>query len=85
MDLKAQFEAAAARSKMLPSRPSDDVLLQLYSLFKQGSEGDVSGDPPGFFDFVGQAKYDAWAKNKGMSKEAAMKEYVALVDRLAKG
>jgi diazepam-binding inhibitor (GABA receptor modulator, acyl-CoA-binding protein) len=85
MDLKASFEAAAARSKMLPSRPSDDVLLQLYALYKQATEGDVAGDPPGFFDFVGQAKYDAWEKHKGMAKEAAMQAYVALVDRLAKG
>jgi acyl-CoA-binding protein len=85
MDLKAQFEAAAARSKTLPTRPSNDVLLQLYALYKQASEGDVSGDAPGFFDLVGQAKYDAWEKLKGKAKDAAMKEYVALVDGLFKG
>jgi diazepam-binding inhibitor (GABA receptor modulator, acyl-CoA-binding protein) len=85
MDLKAQFEAAAARSKTLTTRPSNEVLLQLYALYKQGTEGDVTGDPPGFFDLVGQAKYDAWEKNRGMSKDAAMKAYIELVDRLAKG
>ncbi len=85
MDLKAQFEAAAARSKTLGVRPANEVLLQLYALYKQATEGDVSGDPPGFFDLVGQAKYDAWEKNQGMAKAAAMKAYVELVDRLAKG
>ena len=85
MDLKARFEAAAARSKTLVSRPSNDVLLQLYALYKQATEGDVSGDAPGFFDLVGQAKYDAWEKNKGMAKETAMKSYVELVGRLAVG
>jgi acyl-CoA-binding protein len=85
MDLKAQFVAAAARSKTLAARPSNEVLLQLYALYKQGSEGDVTGEAPGFFDLVGQAKYDAWEKNKGMTKDAAMKAYVELVDRLAKG
>ena len=82
MDLIARFEAAAARSKTLPKRPPDDVLLQLYALYKQATEGDVSGDPPGFFDLVGQAKYDAWETLKGTKKDTAMQEYVALVDRL---
>ena len=85
MDLKAQFEAAAARSKTLTPRPSNDVLLQLYALYKQSTEGDVTGDAPGFFDLVGQAKYDAWEKHQGMTKEAAMRAYIALVDGLVKG
>jgi diazepam-binding inhibitor (GABA receptor modulator, acyl-CoA-binding protein) len=85
MDLKAQFEAAAARSKTLAARPSNDVLLQLYALYKQGTEGDVTGEAPGFFDLVGQAKYDAWEKIKGTTRDAAMKAYVELVDRLARG
>ncbi len=85
MDPKARFETAAARSKTLASRPSNDVLLQLYALYKQATEGDVSGDAPGFFDLVGQAKYDAWEKNKGMTRDAAMTAYAELVDRLAKG
>jgi len=84
MDLKAQFEAAAARSKTLTSRPANDVLLQLYALYKQSTEGDVTGDAPGFFDLVGQAKYDAWERCRGMSGDDAMKAYIALVDSLFK-
>lgn len=63
-------------------RPSNEELLDLYALFKQGSEGDVSGERPTGFDFKGIAKYDAWASKKGVSKEDAMQQYVALVDRL---
>jgi len=85
MDLKTRFEAAAARSKTLPARPSDEVLLQVYALYKQATEGDVSGEAPGFFDLVGQAKFDAWERLKGKAKDAAMQEYVALVDGLFKG
>ena len=85
MDPKGEFEAAAVRSKTLPKRPSDEVLLQLYSLYKQATEGDVAGEEPGFFDFVGRAKYDAWEARRGMSREAAMKAYVELVNRLAAG
>jgi acyl-CoA-binding protein len=83
MDLKAQFEQAAADSKTLSEKPSNEVLLQLYSLYKQGSIGDVNTDPPSNpFDFVNKAKYEAWASLKGKSQEEAMKEYITLVGKL---
>ena len=80
--LKAKFEAAAADSKKLPERPSNDVLLQLYALYKQGTDGDVEGKRPGFTDLVGRAKYDAWAKLKGTPQEEAMQQYIDLVESL---
>ena len=83
MELKELFEKAAAESKTLSERPSNETLLQLYSLYKQGSEGDVNIDPPSNpFDFVAKAKHDAWSGLKGKSKEDAMKEYVDLVTKL---
>jgi acyl-CoA-binding protein len=81
-DLKSQFEAASVAVKALPDRPDNDTLLQLYALYKQGAEGDVSGPKPGFFDFVGTAKYEAWAKLAGMNTDEAMKKYIALVKKL---
>ncbi|MBK7016494.1 MAG: acyl-CoA-binding protein [Sulfuritalea sp.] len=81
-NLKKKFEAAAADSKKLPERPSNDVLLQLYALYKQGSEGDVEGKRPGFTDMVGRAKYDAWAAVKGTDTEDAMQQYIDLVKSL---
>jgi diazepam-binding inhibitor (GABA receptor modulating acyl-CoA-binding protein) len=80
--LKAKFESAAADSKKLPERPSNDVLLQLYALYKQGTDGDVEGKRPGFTDMVGRAKYDAWAAIKGTTTDDAMKRYIELVDSL---
>jgi acyl-CoA-binding protein len=80
--LKTKFEAAAADSKKLPERPSNDVLLQLYALYKQGTDGDVEGKRPGFTDMVGRAKYDAWAAVKGTAGDEAMKRYIELVDSL---
>lgn len=71
-----------ARSKELTQRPSNQELLDLYALFKQASEGDVTGDRPGGFDFKAIAKYDAWAERKGKSKEEAMKEYISIMDKL---
>ncbi len=81
-DLDAQFNQAAADAQKLPERPDNDTMLKLYGLFKQGSQGDVSGDKPGFFDFVGVAKYEAWEKRRGMSQEEAKQKYVDLVNSL---
>lgn len=83
MDLKNQFEQAVTESKALPDRPSNDTLLQLYSLYKQATQGDVTDGPPANpFDFVAKAKYEAWAALKGKTQEMAMKEYVHLINKL---
>ena len=81
-DLKKQFDAAAEAVKTVEERPDNDTMLRLYSLYKQATEGDVKGDRPGFMDFVGAAKYEAWEKLQGTSSEQAMKKYVALVQQL---
>ena len=83
MATQEEFEQAVERSKTLTERPSNDVLLQLYALYKQGSEGDVNTARPGGFDFKNIAKWDAWNSQKGKSKEEARAEYVQLVDKLA--
>ena len=82
-ELKAQFEQAIKDVQGLDERPDNDTLLRLYALYKQATDGDVSGAKPGFFDFVGTAKYEAWAKLKGTAGNEAMKQYVALVKKLA--
>lgn len=76
------FEAAVAAVKQLEERPDDATLLELYALFKQATEGDVSGDKPGFFDFVGAAKYEAWERLQGMDADQARERYVDLVRAL---
>ncbi|MEO8506658.1 MAG: acyl-CoA-binding protein [Betaproteobacteria bacterium] len=81
-DLKGKFEAAAAAAKQTKKKPDNATLLKLYSYYKQATDGDVKGDRPGGFDFVGGAKYDAWAKLKGMAKDEAMTNYVKQVDKL---
>jgi len=81
-DLNSRFEKASSVAKSLPSRPDNDTMLQLYALFKQGSSGDVSGQKPGFFDFVGVAKFEAWGKLKGLPQDDARKQYIDLVSKL---
>jgi acyl-CoA-binding protein len=76
------FESATKAVKTLEDRPDDATMLQLYALYKQGSAGDVSGNKPGFFDFVGTAKYEAWEKLKGTSQEEAQTTYIDTVRKL---
>ena len=81
-DLKASFDAAVAASKSLPDKPDNMTLLKIYALYKQASSGDADGKRPGFSDMVGRAKWDAWNEAKGKSSEAAMQEYVDLIESL---
>ena len=83
-DMKAQFEQAKKDVETLTKRPSNEDFLFLYAHFKQANGGDVKGDRPGMLDMVGRAKYDAWAKLKGMKPDDAMRKYVAKVEGLLK-
>ncbi len=82
MNLHEQFEQAVAESKQLPEKPSNDILLRIYSLYKQATQGDVSGEKPSGFDFVNLAKYNAWGSLKGKTSEESMQEYVDLINSL---
>ena len=82
-DLSTRFEQAVAQSKTLPERPDNATLLRLYALYKQASSGDVDGKRPGFTDMVGRAKWDAWNELNGTGRDAAMEQYIALVESLA--
>ena len=85
MTLKEQFEKAVTDSKLLTSRPDNDTLLMIYSLYKQATEGDVpDAGPSNPFDFVGIAKHGAWQKLQGTSADDAMTKYVALIESLKK-
>ena len=82
MNLDENFKSADHRATKLPKRHPNDILLQLYALYKQGNEGDVTGNRPGFADFEGRAKFDAWDRIKGKSNDEAKQEYISLVEKL---
>ena len=54
-------------------------LLDLYGLYKQATEGDVAGSRPGMLDLKGRAKFDAWSKRKGTSKDEAGQNWIRAV------
>jgi diazepam-binding inhibitor (GABA receptor modulator, acyl-CoA-binding protein) len=82
MSMEDQFSRAQERVNKLSRRPSNDQLLELYSLYKQAIVGNVTGDRPGGFDFKGRAKWDAWKQRDNLSRQEAMRQYVDLVERL---
>ena len=84
MPLEEDFKSAAERLTQLPKRPQNDILLQLYALYKQANEGDITGERPGFADFEGRAKFDSWKKLLGKSGEESKQEYISLVEKLEK-
>ena len=83
MELGERFNDSQTRVKALAKAPPNDDLLELYALYKQATVGDASGARPSMLDLKGRAKFDAWRKKKGLSKDDAMTKYVATVDRLA--
>jgi len=82
MSLQEQFAQAQAESKNLPERPDNMTLLKIYALYKQGANGDASGERPGMTDFVNRAKFDAWAALQGTSQDDAMQQYIDLIEEL---
>ena len=84
MALNEDFESAQVRAKKFTKMPSNEELLELYSLYKQATAGDTTGKRPGMLDLKGRAKFDAWSARKGTTRDAAMTAYVELVGRLEK-
>ncbi|KAI9784068.1 MAG: hypothetical protein M1835_003659 [Candelina submexicana] len=82
----ASFKKAVADSKQLKTKPTDDELLQLYALYKQGTQDPPieEAENPGTFDFKGKAKKRAWQKvvDEGTKPAQAQSQYVALVGKL---
>ena len=83
-DLQDNFKQAAIDVKTLTEKPSNEMLLKLYSNYKQATDGDVTGKRPGFTNIAGRAKFDAWTSLKGQSSDASMEAYIGLVQSLLK-
>ena len=83
-ELEQKFEDAKKHVLDLTSKPSNDVMLELYALNKQATIGDINADKPAMFDFVAAAKYNAWNAKLGMNKEEAQQKYIDYVESLFK-
>uniref|UniRef100_A0A3Q4HEV4 Acyl-CoA-binding domain-containing protein 6 n=1 Tax=Neolamprologus brichardi TaxID=32507 RepID=A0A3Q4HEV4_NEOBR len=81
-ELEREFESAADRVKDLIQTASRDQLLYLYARYKQVKVGKCNTPKPGFFDFEGQRKWQAWKQLGDMDQEQAMQEYISCVNIL---
>jgi diazepam-binding inhibitor (GABA receptor modulating acyl-CoA-binding protein) len=85
MPLIDDFNASAVKAKTLsPNTVTNEDLLTLYGLYKQATQGDNTTTRPGFMDFTGKAKWDAWTKNNGLSTDTAMLQYIRHVQIIMK-
>lgn len=73
------FEQSVKEVRHLPQRPTDEELLLLYGLYKQATLGNNITVSPGFLDFKGKAKWNAWNAQRGKGKSKARTEYITLV------
>uniref|UniRef100_A0A8B9TX70 Acyl-CoA-binding domain-containing protein 6 n=1 Tax=Anas zonorhyncha TaxID=75864 RepID=A0A8B9TX70_9AVES len=80
--LPALFEQAAERLPGLLGAASKEQLLYLYARYKQVKFGACNTPKPGFFDFEGKQKWEAWKALGDTSPHQAMQEYVATVKKL---
>ncbi|XP_053178391.1 acyl-CoA-binding domain-containing protein 6 [Scomber japonicus] len=81
-ELEREFECAADRVGSLVQTASRDQLLYLYARYKQVKVGKCNTAKPGFFDFEGQRKWQAWKQLGDMEAEQAMQEYISCVNVL---
>lgn len=81
-DLRQRFEAAKIRWGALTNPPDQMTMLTLHALYKQATEGDVTGRRPGPAKPEERAKYDERRKIKGMTLAEAMERYIATVNHL---
>ncbi len=85
-NLEARFEEAVdyIQNGQGEERPSNQLKLEFYALYKQATEGDVTGKRPGMTDFIARAKYDVREPLRGVSREDAMQRYLDRLEEFRK-
>ncbi len=79
--LSDQFETHVQIGRGLPPQSADHMLIA-YAYYKQAVAGDNSNQRPLHSDVIRTFKHDAWVRLKGMSREDAMRGYIAHIQML---
>ncbi|KAM4642781.1 acyl-CoA-binding domain-containing protein 6 [Discoglossus pictus] len=80
--LQVRFEQAAQHLPNLLHVASSEHLLYLYARYKQVKVGKCTTNKPGFFDFEGKRKWEAWKALGDYNPQQAMEEYIDTVKKL---
>jgi len=75
------FEEAVEKIKTIKDGLSDKEKGVIYGLYKQATIGDINIARPFFINMVECAKWDAWKKQEGQTKEQATQQYVKKVKK----
>ncbi|KAK3591446.1 hypothetical protein CHS0354_033445 [Potamilus streckersoni] len=81
-ELKDIFHAATDYVRQNTSKMDSDTLLYLYARYKQVTIGPCNTEKPGFFDFQGKQKWEAWKKIGKLDRKMAMVEYITTVGNI---
>lgn len=76
-DFEQEFNAATKHLPSILSNVASPDLLYFYARYKQATVGPCNTDKPGFFDFKGKEKWNAWKALGDMPSKTAMEEYTA--------
>ena len=83
--LAAEFEKAAEYLRGIAGDLEPADLLYFYARYKQSTAGPNNTPRPGFFEFQGKQKWQAWKDLAEMSPDTAMTEYVSKLNALDPG
>ncbi|XP_053326361.1 acyl-CoA-binding domain-containing protein 6 isoform X2 [Spea bombifrons] len=81
-ELRWRFEQAAEHVEKLVHVATREQLLYLYARYKQVKVGKCTTPKPGFFDFEGKQKWEAWKALGDYNPQQAMQEYIGAVKKL---
>ena len=84
MNSEEVFNNLAEWVRTTPMPASDDEKVVCYGYYKQATVGDINTPAPWMINFKERTKWDAWNKNKGMSKQKAQELYIKSVNLLKK-
>ena len=84
-DFQNRFNSAAEHVQLIAEQTSKSDLLKLYGLYKQSTcHGDFDSAPkPGFFDFKGKEKYNAWLQVSRLDQNESRLKYIKLVQSIS--
>ncbi len=81
LELEIEFDDYVQKVRSAPEQ-SNEILLELYGLYKQSTIGDCNIEQPSFIYMKERAKYNAWKSNEGIKSEVAMKRYIKLCKKI---
>ncbi|XP_053614551.1 acyl-CoA-binding domain-containing protein 6 [Plodia interpunctella] len=79
--LDISFNKAADHVRKITNQLNNNQLLELYGLFKQGTEGKCNVPKPGWLDSRGRRKWEAWKSLGDLPSDEAKERYIALIQK----